>query len=292
MQYNILGDLNMLQNAYFFLVLYLISTVLFNESYRMISQSMKKPGALTVLVEFIAGTCSLFLLPFFPFQIPNDPKIYFLLGLSIIFYAIQNRLATVARSGMEASSYGVLKQISNVFIILMGFLFLKEKLVLKKIIGAVLLIGSNILIFYEKGTWKKNHFLFLGIIANLCMGMALFLDVNVSNTFNLAFYVASILCIPSILTFFTERIHIKEILLEWKNSSKYLVLFTSVSWTIMMMTKLRAYQLGNVTQIAPLCSLTVILNAIFAFLFLKNRKNLFKKFIAGILVVIGVFLLK
>ncbi len=60
----------------------------------------------------------------------------------------------------------------------------------------------------------------------------------------------------------------------------------------MMTTKLRAYQLGTVTQIAPLCSLTVILNAIFAFLFLKNRKHLCKKLIAGILVVIGVFLLK
>lgn len=282
----------MLENVYFFLILYLIFTVIFNESYRMISQNMKKPGALTVLVELMAGTFSLFLFPFFISKIPNDPKIYFLLGLSIIFYAIQNRLATVARSGMEASSYGVLKQISNIFVIIMGFFFLKEELIFKKIIGAILLIGSNILIFYEKGTWKKNRYLFLGVIANLCLGMALFLDINVSNSFNLAFYVSFILCVPAILTLFTERIHIKEIIAEWNNNSKYLVLLTSVSWSIMMITKLRAYQLGKITQIAPLCSLTVILNAIVAFIFFKNRHNIGKKLIAGILVVIGVFLLK
>lgn len=282
----------MLKNAYFFLILYLIITVIFNESYRIISQNMKKPGALTVLVELMASIFSLFLLPIFEIKMPSDPKIYFLLGLSIIFYAIQNRLATVARSGMEASSYGVLKQISNVFVIVMGFLFLKEELVFKKIMGAILLIGSNILIFYEKGTWKKNHYLFLGILANLCMGMALFLDVNVSNSFNLAFYIVLILCIPAILILISERICIKEILYEWKNNSKFLILLTSISWCFMMITKLRTYQLGEVTKIAPLCSLTVILNALFAFCFFKNRKNIAKKLIAGILVVIGVFLLK
>lgn len=282
----------MLKNAYFFLILYLIFTIIFNESYRSISQKMKKPGALTILLELMASSFGLFFIPFFEIKIPNDPKIYLLLGLSIIFYAIQNRLATVARSGMEASSYSVLKQISNVFVIIMGFLFLKEKLILKKIMGSILLIGSNILVFYEKGTWKKNHYLFLGVIANLCMGMALFFDINVSNSFNLAFYTIFILCIPAILTFFTEKIHIKEILIEWKNNSKGLLLLTSISWTFMMITKLRAYQLGEVTQIAPLCSLNVILNAIFAFLFFKNRQNIGKKLIAGILVVIGVFLLK
>lgn len=282
----------MLENPYFFLILYLIVTVIFNETYRLITQNMKKPGALTVLLELIAGTCSLFLFPFFEIKIPNNPKIYFLLGLAIIFYAIQNRLATIARSGMDASSYGILKQISNIFVIIMGFLFLKEELVIKKLIGAILLIGSNILIFYQKGTWKRNHYLFLGIIANLCMGMALFLDINVSNSFNLAFYVTLILYIPSILTLLTEKIHINEILVEWKSNSKYLILLTGVNWSLMLITKLMAYQLGKVTQIAPLCSLTIILNVIFAFIFLRNRQNIGKKLLAGILVTFGIFLLK
>lgn len=282
----------MLENPYFFLTLYLIVTVIFNETYRLITQNMKKPGALTVLLELIASTCSSFLFPFFEIKIPSDPKIYFLLGLAIIFYAMQNRLATIARSGMDASSYGILKQISNICIIVMGFLFLKEEFVIKKLIGAILLIGSNILIFYQKGTWKRNHYLFLGIIANLCMGIALFLDINVSSSFNLAFYVTLILCIPSILTLLIEKIQINEILVEWKNNSKYLILLTGISWVLMMITKLRAYQLGKVTQIAPLCSLTIILNVIFAFIFFQNRQNIGKKLIAGILVIIGVFLLK
>lgn len=282
----------MLKNAYSFLVFYLIITVIFNESYKVVSQRMKSAGALTILVELIAGLFSLLWIPFFELKFPTDFKIYLLLGLAIIFYTVQNRLATTARSGMEASAYSIIKQLSNVFVIIMGFLFLKEELTLKKVIGSILLIGSNVLIFYQRKTWKNNRYLLLGVLANLCMGIALFLDVNTSNSFNLSFYVSITLLFPAILVFIMERIKIKEITREWQNNSKNFILLTGISWSFMMITKLRSYQLGEVTKIAPLCSLTVILNVLFSFVFLKNRKNILKKIIASILIILGVFMIK
>ena len=180
----------MLKGAYIFLLIYLFVTVIFNESYKIISQNMKSAGALTILVELIAGIFSLLWIPFFEMKFSTDFKVYILLGLAIIFYALQNRLATTSRSGMEASAYSIIKQLSNVFVIIMGFIFLKEELTFQKIIGSILLIGSNIIIFYKKKTWKNNRYLWLGILANLCMGIALFLDVNNSNCFNLALYVS------------------------------------------------------------------------------------------------------
>ncbi len=282
----------MFESAYLFLFFYLIITVLFNESYKIISQNMKSAGALTVLVEFIAGIVSCFWIPFFEIKFPTDIKTYLLLGLAIVFYTIQNRLATTARSGMEASAYSIIKQLSNVFVMIMGFLFLKEELTFQKTIGSIFLIGGNIFIFYQKGTWKKNRYLWLGIFANLCMGIALFLDVNSSNSFNLAFYVSITLLFPAILVFITERIKIKDIVNEWKMNSKHLILLTGISWSFMMITKLKSYQLGEVTKIAPLCSLTVILNVLFAFIFLKNRKNIVKKIVVSIFILIGVFMIK
>lgn len=282
----------MLKDAYLFLFFYLITTVIFNESYKVVSQRMKSAGALTILVEMIAGIFSLLWVPFFEVKFPTDFKIYLFLGLAIIFYAIQNRLATTARSGMEASAYSIIKQLSNVFVIMMGFLFLKEELTIQKIIGSILLIGSNVLIFYQRGTWKNNRYLLLGILANLCMGMVLFLDVNTSDSFNLAFYVSITLLFPAILVFTIEKIKIKEIIREWKINSKNFILLTGICWSLMMITKLRSYQLGEVTKIAPLCSLTVILNVLFAFIFLKSRKNILKKLIASIFIILGVFLIK
>lgn len=282
----------MLKNAYLFLFFYLVITVIFNESYKIVSGRMKSAGALTILVELIAGIFSLLWIPFFEIKLPTDFKVYIFLSLAIIFYALQNRIATTARSGMEASSYSIIKQLSNVFVIIMGFIFLKEELTYQKVIGSILLIGSNVMIFYEKGTWKNNRYLFLGVIANLCMGIALFLDVNTSYSFNLAFYVSITLLFPALLVFSLERIRIKDIIEEWKINSNKFILLTSISWSLMMITKLRSYQLGEVTLIAPLCSLTVILNVLFAFIFLKNRKNILKKIIASIIIIFGVFLIK
>ncbi len=282
----------MLKGAYIFLLIYLFVTVIFNESYKIISQNMKSAGALTILVELIAGIFSLLWIPFFEMKFSTDFKVYILLGLAIIFYALQNRLATTSRSGMEASAYSIIKQLSNVFVIIMGFIFLKEELTFQKIIGSILLIGSNIIIFYKKKTWKNNRYLWLGILANLCMGIALFLDVNNSNCFNLALYVSITLLVPAILSFTIERIKIKEIISEWKTNSKSLILLTGISWSFMMISKIRSYQLGEVTKIAPLCSLTVILNVLFAFIFLKNRKSILKKLIASTLIIIGIFIIK
>lgn len=54
----------------------------------------------------------------------------------------------------------------------------------------------------------------------------------------------------------------------------------------------RAYQLGNVTVIAPLCALTVILNVIVGYLFLNEKDNLLRKIISAIIIIISIILIK
>ena len=60
----------------------------------------------------------------------------------------------------------------------------------------------------------------------------------------------------------------------------------------MLISSVRAYQLGSVSVVAPLLTLTVILNVIYEFFINKNRKELVTKLILGILIVIGVILIK
>lgn len=60
----------------------------------------------------------------------------------------------------------------------------------------------------------------------------------------------------------------------------------------MIVVQLRAYQLGSVTIIAPLCALTVMLNVIVGYLFLKERDNLIRKIISAILIIISIILIK
>lgn len=173
-----------------------------------------------------------------------------------------------------------------------GLLFFKEPFVINKIIGAFLIIASNILVFIKKGSFKFDKYLILGIIANLCYAIAQFIDVNNSEEFNLPFYVAMTLIIPALLIFIFERIKIKEVVSEFKNGNKKVMLATSLCWGIMITAGLRAYQLENVSIVAPLLSLTVILNVIVGYFFLKEKDNMLKKIIAALMIIIGIVLIK
>lgn len=275
-----------------FVFLYIILAVVFTQAYKVTTKSSKNDGTLTVLLQTIAGTYILLLSPIFEFKFPTDWKVYLFLAIATIFYAISDRINTTVRSGLEASTFSIINQLSTVFMILAGLLFLKETFVPKKIIGAILIIFSNILIFYKKGKQKFNKYIFLGILSNITFSIALFLDVNISNNFNLAFYVASTLLMPALLITIIEKIKFSNIKEEFINGNKKAILITSLCWSTMIVVQLKAYQLKNVTSVAPLCALTVIGNVIVGYVFFKERDNLLKKIGAAILIIISVFLIK
>ena len=60
----------------------------------------------------------------------------------------------------------------------------------------------------------------------------------------------------------------------------------------MIISQLRAYQLESVVLVATLCSISVILNAIFGYVFLKEKDKMVQKIVAGIVIIIGIFLIK
>ncbi len=272
--------------------LYLLCAVIYNQAYKQMTKNMKKAGALTVLIEALAGLFALVYVFLFEFKLPKNPYVYLFLALACIFYALNDRISTNVRSGLEASSFSIIKQTNTVYMIIIGLLFFKEEFVLKKMIGALLIIFSNILVFYKKGAFKNKKYVFLGLLASFFNTIALVIDVNYSKQFNIPIYSSFTLLVPAILIFLFERIKIKDIKEEYINSNKKLVFLLALAGGSMVVLKLRAYQLGQVIVIAPLCTLTIILNVLVGYFLFKEHDNLLKKIIAGILIVISVVLIK
>ena len=275
-----------------FVILYLIFVVISDQVYKIATKTLTKPGALTVLIEGIGALSILFLMPLFEIKFPTDIKVYIFLGLSIIFYAISDRLNTTVRRGIEASTFTIIKQLSTVFMIFAGLIFLKEPFILNKFIGAVLIIVSNIIIFYKKGEKKIDKYIILGILANICYTIALFFDVNNSNNFNLPFYIATSLGIPAILICIFEKIKLSDIKNEINNGNKKAIFIAAIANAFSIISQLRAYQLGNISIVAPLCALTVILNVIAGYIFQREKENIPKKIGAAILIIFGIILIK
>jgi len=279
-------------NWVIYVILHLIFVVLVDQFYKISTKKLTNTAALTIIIELIGAITALLLSVFFKMKFPTDIKVYIFLGISIIFYSISDRLNTTVRKGIEASTFTIIKQLSTVYMIFAGLIFLKEPFILNKFIGAILIIASNILIFYKKGEGKLDKYVMLGIIANICLAIALFLDVNNSENFNLPFYVATTLGMPAILIAIFEKIKFSDVKNELKNGNTKAICITGISNALAIVFQLSAYQLGSVSVVAPLCSLAVILNVIVGYIFQKERENIPKKVIAAILIILGIILIK
>lgn len=284
--------MNLFNNWVLYVVLYIILVPIFTHSYKASTKKLSKPGALTVILQIIGSITALLICSFFELKFPQDVKVYMFLGISIIFYAISDRLNTTVRSGVEASTFSILKQLSTTIMIFAGLIFLKEPFVLKKFIGAMLIIFSNIFIFYKKGKLKFDKYILLGILSNTSYAIALFLDVNISNNFNLPMYVAITLGIPAIMIALIERISFLDVKKELTDGNRKAIVITGITWASSIIVSLRAYQLQEVSIVAPLCALTVISNVVAGYIFFGERDNLLKKIIAAIIIMISVVLIK
>lgn len=275
-----------------FIVLYLLFEVLYNQNYKKATKQATKSGALTVLLELIGGISILILCPFMGFSFPTDFKIWIFLGLAIIFYTIAGRLNTDVMKGVEVSTYCILRQIPTVFTTIGGVLFFGEDFIITRFIGAALIIISNIIIFYKKGDFSVNKYLLVGLLANLLTSIGRMLDISISDHMSLPVYSSLVLTVPALLTWGAERIKFSEIKAEFINGDKKSIMICGGVWGLMMVSLLKAYQLGQVTTVAPLAALSVLVNVIVGYIFLKERGNMLKKIISAILIIIAVILIK
>lgn len=282
----------MINTWYFNVIIYLILDVLFTQFYKIATKSSKNDGSLTVLMELLGGFIVLLFIPFFPIQFPKNLNTYIFLGIAIVFYAITCRVNTTTRRTLDVSTYSILSQLSTVFVITWGILFLKEEIVLKELFGAFLILLGNVFVLYKKKKVEFNKYIIIHLLGTLSMSIAISIDVGISNQFNMPFYVGLILILPSLLILLVERIKINDIKLEFKNGNKKAILFIGFIWGITIIERLRAYKFGTITTIAPLIATRTILNVFAAYFILKEKDSLWKKVFAALIVVIGTVLIK
>ena len=157
-------------------------------------------------------------------------------------------------------------------------------------IGAVFIIGANIMLAYDKGKLLINKYFIMSFFSNFLFAVAMLINVDLSDHFNLAFYTYITVTVPSILIFIFGRHRIADIKEEFRLCRKKEFLIAAFSWALMLNASIRAYQLGSVTVVASLFALTAILNALVEFIFNHNKSKFRQKLIAATLIIIGVIL--
>ena len=217
-------------------IIYLISAVIFAHSFKVSNRAMKKAGALTILLELFTAFFSLFFIPFFKFTLPNDISIYITLFIVTMIYAVTDRLNIESRYGLEPSTFSMLKQLSTVFMILFGILFMKEAFVVTRIIGAIIIILANILLAFDKGKININKYFIMSFVSNFLFALAMLINVNISDYFNLAFYTIITVSIPAIFIKLFGRYKIRDLKEEFEVCNKKEFLLSAFCWCLMLIS--------------------------------------------------------
>lgn len=282
--------MSILNHWLFYTIAAIILNVLFYQGYKLAVRNAKHDGAATVVLQSIAGITTLIFIPFYSWSFPTNITTYFFLLLACLFYALSNRLGTTTRKHIEVSVYSILGQSATVFLILYGFFLFREPILFTKILGSALILFANFLLLHKKGKITIDRYTFLTILGWFFFSTAISIDIITAKQFNLGFYVFLTLAIPAMYIIVAERISWVHIRKEFNTKDKKYYIYTGVAWGLYIILGLRALQLGQVTTVIPLQATTVLLNVIVAYIFLGEKSNKMKKFLAALIVIIGIYI--
>ena len=274
-------------------ICYLVFALIFSQGFKKVNRTMKNASALTVLLELFTGLFAIVMSIFFKYTFPSDIKVYITLFVVTIIYAVTDRLNIEARYGLSPSNFSMLKQLSTVFLVIFGLVFLKEQLVFKKILGAIIIVVSNVMLAVNKdGKFEFNKYFIFCLISNFLFAVAMFINVNISSMFNIGIYTLITVFIPSIIIKLFSRLSFKDLEEEFNLYNKPLFILVSFAWCMMLISSVKAYEYGRISVVAPLLTLTAITNTIYEFIVDKDKKRFYYKLVISILILIGVILIK
>ena len=274
-------------------ICYLVFALIFSQGFKKVNRTMKNASALTVLLELFTGLFAIVMSIFFKYTFPSDIKVYITLFVVTIIYAVTDRLNIEARYGLSPSNFSMHKQLSTVVLVIVGLVFLKEQLVFKKILGAIIIVVSNVMLAVNKdGKFEFNKYFIFCLISNFLFAVAMFINVNISSMFNIGIYTLITVFIPSIIIKLFSRLSFKDLEEEFNLYNKPLFILVSFAWCMMLISSVKAYEYGSISVVAPLLTLTALTNTIYEFIVDKDKKRFYYKLVISILILIGVILIK
>lgn len=209
-----------------------------------------------------------------------------------LVYSFSDLIFVKARHLEEISKVSVANQIGPIWALIAGIIFFQEPVFGRKILGVLLIIGANILLFWnhKKITLTKGvRLAFLG--AFLSVNAALIDKFMVSNFISPAFYKTILgFSITSWIFALMPR-RIKRIKKELR-LQKARFIFIGALGSISVFSLIKALQIGEASRIIPIFSFSNVLIVLGGIMFFKERTQLKKKFLAAILAFLGVILLK
>ena len=256
--------------------------------FRILGQKSKDEVLSTICWQICALFTALLCIPFFSGGFAFEFKVFLLLLISGIFFALSDTLQTIARKRLEVGTASVLFNISTVFLFIFGVVQLKEPLILTKVLGCFIILTSVFVLFFKDFSFKPNKSWVYMLGSGLFYAAGVSLFASDLSYLNLAFYSSITYIVPALILIAYKKFNVNEIIQEFKIQPLTYVIsgFVIAMGFIVLISALK---IGEVSRITPITATVPLFSVIASYFILKENSDLINKIIAAFLVAIGVY---
>lgn len=215
---------------------------------------------------------------------------WFLIAGAVAGYGLYERTHFLARKELEASTTAILFRLAPVISFVGALVFLHEPLTFPKLTGAALLIGASLVVIYKNPKLRANRAVWIALFSATMLGFAGLFDKPASRGIPINLYSVALWGLSLIIVAFPS-ISRKQLTNEFQIGG-WKVALTAFLNVIGFVLYVQALALADTSRVTPITTSSGTMVVLGGIIFLHERTHLKKKLIAGLLMVIGIFLLR
>ncbi len=223
------------------------------------------------------------------FSLPSGFEPWIYLSIAMLFYGLYERLRFYVTQALEASALSIINNTSLVVAFFVAAFIYSEIMTINKIGGFLLILTALFLVSVNKVSKINLRGILLAILANVFLGFGWALDKKGVFYFNAETYNVLAWILP-LFILYLPHIKLNDLKKEIKISS-WKIVFLSFFNVIGYFIQLKALVLADATRVIPIVQTSTLFTVIFGIILLKEKENIPRKILAGIIAVIGVYFL-
>lgn len=251
------------------------------------------PYTQTIAFYGIVGIFALIISIFrggFQYKISSEQTPYFI--LIAIFAALTSVLGFKALQSIESSENSILISSSKLWVVLGAFTILHEEFSIIKFIGAVIVLVGIAIAQYQNHKFIFNNGVVFALLASISYAITEITSFFILRNFDANSFAVYTNWLPIIVILIINPKSFSRLSFYLRQKNAIYISIVSLSDLLATLFLFNAYQVGrNASQIAPIMATQTIISVLLAIVILKERNNISKKILGGLLVVVGVILI-
>lgn len=259
----------------------------------LMKKENSSPIGYAIIFQFLLGFFSLmFAIILGRLAFPPIFKMPILFILAAFLWTGSTLFSFYAIKIIGAGELIIITSSSSIISIILGLIVLGEKLSILNFVGIFLVLISVFIVTTSKLTFSSKRGIIFAFISAICSGIAVIIDATILKSYDAFSYTAIMSFLPCIILiiFFLKELNKIKSNLNLKFILK-MTIFCFI-YTISAICYYLAFQNGApISILAPISRSAVVLTIILAAIFLKERADLARKFIASLIMLLGLVLL-